>query len=250
MIGRILCTGTGNKLTSPGASAQGYENGRKYPYAPPGKLHRYKAVEEEVVLVESDCDPRYGLVVIEDFLIKTIKPDISQAEWDQPVEFMSEFHTGMERAKDLAAQWAMYGGVLIQGELPTEEEIARGQTARAAYRDNRLTEVKTNQLLRRQGMKGIKAGYDPSDHAWSAEAGVELPGTLAELERTQANRTQEDEMVNCPMCDGLISPRARKCMHCQERFAKPVLEILTEPKEKEAPIEENSETASSSAAVS
>ncbi len=250
MTGKILCIGTGNPLTSPGASAQGYEDGRKYLYAPLGVLYRYKAVEEAVVEVKSECDPRYGLVVIEDFLIRTIKPDISPAEWDQPVEFITEFHTGMERAKDLAVMWKMYGGVLIQGELPTDEEIAKGQAARAAYRDTRLNDVKTKQLLRRQGMKGIKAGYDDSDHAWASEAGVELPGTLQELERTQANRTQEDEMVNCPMCDGLISPRAKKCMHCQELFGKPVLEILTEPKQKEAAIEENSEAAASSTAVS
>lgn len=239
MEGRILCIGGGNHLTSPSAGAQGYEMGRKYEYPPPGKCYRYKSSvvqndrNEAFPIVEnvvSDCDPRYGLVIIEDYLIANIKPSIEQAEWGQSHEFVHETQFGTVRAKDLATQWRSYGAVLLAGELPTDSEIAEGKQRRLDYATSRIDEVKTGQQLRRQGTKGYKTGYDKSDRAWASEYGFVLPETMEALERIHADSQREAQKVECPSCFGMIDPRAKRCEHCHDSWnGLSALEVLTQP---------------------
>ena len=102
MTGRILCVGGENYLTRPSASGQSYENGRKYEYAPPGKVYHYKAEGVVVIREVGECDPQYGIVIIDDYLITEIKPSIDAPAFGVPHDFIQTHQTGMDRAPDLS----------------------------------------------------------------------------------------------------------------------------------------------------
>ena len=105
--GLVICPPTTRRPFSPI-----FETGRKYEYAPLGMCHRYKAQGTTVVLEKSACDPRWGLVVVEDYPIQMPTPEVVH-DWAQEIETETFAGTGVERARDLARQWKHYGAFFI-----------------------------------------------------------------------------------------------------------------------------------------
>lgn len=242
MIGRILCPGSGNPLTSPRSAR--YENGRAYRYPPPGKIYHY-GIQDTAAII-ADCDPRYGLLILDDYLIKELRAQVIPLEMAMQNEFDTNLHSGLDRARDLAGRWSGrfpscdYGAILIKGELPTEEEIQRAISNRKLYAEQRLREVIKNQTLRLQGTRGMKAGYDPSDRAWAEEYGISLEGTLETMAEKHplmpspgdhSKQEPEDDRVPCPKCAEMIKPAALVCRYCETKFKVPVLEFITNPQQ-------------------
>ncbi len=237
MIGRVLCIGTGNKLTNPSVV---WADTRQYLYAPPGKLvthYQGPAVrvgrdsQYSLAKKEQDCDSRYGLIVIEDFVHPIIKDRVVPIEMALSNEFEDKLVRGHERAASLAHRWASriikhdapnYGAVLIKGELPTEEEIKFGQDNRRRYAMARLAEAKRGQVLRMQGSRQFADGYSLADEAWAQEYGVKLEISL-EMANTPPMAAAVDsleERLACPFCAEMIMPAAKKCRYCSKTFDK------------------------------
>lgn len=226
MKGTILCVGgildesrrdrLKNYLTCPSPGGQAYEAHRKYTFAPMGELHRYASNRQIVTRIVEKCDAQYGLVVIDDFFIRDIQPSIEPAEFGQKHSFITEFHEGTERAKDLAQQWQRYGAVLVAGEVPTVAEIEKAWQQRRDYALARVDEVSQGQTLRRQGTKGYKQGADPADEMWALEFNLPFSHSLSELMRGAPVKHE----VECPFCFEQIDARAMKCRHCSSTFQK------------------------------
>lgn len=248
MTGRVLCIGTGNQLTSPGAV---WADNRIYTYSPPGKIVTHfqgpeQIVEREAVYgllkKEEPCDPRYGLLVIEDFVMRVLKERVVPVEMALANEFENKAIFGNERARSLVERWASrvprhdspnYGAVLIKGELPTEEEIKLGQENRKRYAMARLREAKRGQVLRMQGSRNFPDGYSQADEAWAKEFGVALEISLETAStppRSDSVADLGEDRIACPFCAEMIMPAAKKCRFCSRTFdKKTVEEYITQP---------------------
>jgi len=234
-VGRILCIGTGNQLTSPQAQ---WMDGRVYKYAPPGiKITHYqgeqtRSGELPLEIRETSCASQYGILEIEDFIIKQLIDKVLPWEDAKQNEFTDKLIVGANRAKSLVSRWTStriswdhphYGAVLMSGEVPTEEEIKSGMEARRRYAIARLTEEKKNQTLRLQGARGYKAGWDAADLAWAAEFGFSIEIALDKVQSppNSPERESADEgRVACPFCAEMIMPAAKKCRFCTRTFDK------------------------------
>lgn len=247
--GRILCLGTGNPLTSPKSE---WADHRVYQYAPPGKIITHYQGEEGIrdgdtfyplSVKEAECDPRYGILVVEDFKIKMLKDLVLPVEDAMHNVFEDQLVAGAHRAASLVQRWSTnrpswnsphYGAVLMSGEVPTEDEIKRGMDGRRTYAILRLTEEKKNQMLRLQGARGMKAGWDAADLSWAAEFGFSIDIPLEQVKRPPNAPDNIEDRVGCPFCAEMILPAARKCRFCGKTFGKmTVMEYLTQPTEAE-----------------
>src|SRR5688572_20269478 len=240
---RIVCIGTGEKLTSPRPIRM---DSRGYRYAKPGKIYWYGGDEthhQETDLKDAPLVSAYpggplvqgwGLVVVSDTNTNILKTPTEANGVTEPKEWETRIIKAKERALGLLNFWAVpnpphvdYGAILIAGEMPTEAELrqARGNRERNAHA--RLNAAINDQNLGRNGHRPRKRGYSHSDRAWAAEYGIVLPETVDSMDRVAV-----DEMrVECPECAELIKPAARLCIHCNTKFKMPVVEYRNRPVE-------------------
>ncbi len=248
--GIVLCIGTGNPDTSPKPE---WADNRIYGYAPPGKIitHYQGAIVERdrepfypLAVKEEPCDPRYGLLVIEDFIIRELTDKVLPVDDALANEFHDKLVKGNERAQSLVQRWTSprvgwnhpnYGAMLLTKELPTDAEIKKCLDARRSYAVARLTEEKKNQTLRLQGARGYKAGWDAADLAWAEEFGFSIEIALDKVQRPPNSPDLADEgRVDCPFCAEAIKPQATKCRYCGKQFEKmTVAEFLATKLERE-----------------
>lgn len=233
---RIICVGTGNRLTSPQSLRR--ENSRGYRYALPGKLYLHGGEETtfyEVALPETPLLPAFdggpaiqgwGLVAIADTYSRVLKTPIEADGIEQPFEWETKIITAKDRALDLIRFWAApypsrnYGALIITGELPTQDEIAKARLARDTSAREHLNKVINDQNLAKGGHRADKRGYGPNDRAWAAEYGVLLPETVDSLARVSV----AEQRVPCPECGEAIMPQAKLCIHCKTKWEMTVSE--------------------------
>lgn len=231
---RIVCIGTGNRLTSP--SSISAENGRFYRYPNPGMIHSWEGdatTFEESVLPKHELAAAYpggpaiqgyGLIILGDTYMHLLKTSL-ESEGFVPRrvranDFDTKIDPALERARTIEGDWKNYGAFIIAGQLPTENELMEARGRRKTYAGQRLLEyertVKSNRRV-------IPSG---SEEAWAAEFGWLLPQTLGTMQKAKLEVVED---TPCPECQNFISAQARKCRHCQATFGKALVDFLTEP---------------------
>lgn len=235
---RIVCIGTGNRLTAPGSVSA--ENARYYRYPNPGEVHTWEAEATAFELsglpghefvAAYPGGPRiqgYGLLVVGDTYAKVLRPPIESGETiglGRP-DFEQKVFKALERARALAGAWSFAGSLIIAGELPSPEELAQARALRETYARQRLDREMKAQAAARAGRGGAAPYFSNADEAWAIEYGVLLPDTVSMLPKVSVQAVED---TACIYCQNLVNERALKCRHCGEKFGKPLIELLTEP---------------------
>lgn len=227
---RLICVGTGNKLTSPRALRR--ENSRAYQYPQPGMLHVHGQSETSAKVIElpkrelvsaypgGPAIQGWGLISIGDTYARVLKVPIEDEGVEQPHEHETVIIPAKDRALDIARFWAApfpsrnYGALIIKGEFPTEEEIYKAREMRETSAREHLNAIILDQNLAKGGHRAAKRGYGPNDRAWAHEFGVVLPDTVDSLDRVEVS----EQRVACPECGEGILPVAKLCKHCGSKF--------------------------------
>lgn len=229
MQGRLIVIGTGNGLTAPPNELSHFENGRRVSFPKPGQHFHYasRATSPEV---SAGGGKDYGLLTFDDWHYTV------QAKADDfgPIPDELKVVDGTEFARGIARQFARYGVLMIEGEEPTSDELAR---AKAARRRDQLEKIERDRVSVEMGRAGHQ-GYSPIPgrvaEAMRAEQGIPslqltAAPTLPAVAPPAPAGPSVAEDTQCPECRMYIASDARKCRYCQAQFGMPLLEKLTKP---------------------
>lgn len=228
---RIVCVGTGERLTTP--VSLNPENGRYYRYPKPGEIHVWGGERTAFELEELPGHKLaatfpggpevqgYGLLTLTDTYTQHLKlaPQSEEFGGRNVRQWEVKIAKAEERAAGIEELWWNYGALIIADQLPTDDELRAARERRRVHAMNLLSTAINNHKGGRHPV------YSDPERAWAREFGMLLPDTIDSLPKS---RVEVVENTPCIYCQNLVHERALKCKHCGEKFGKPLIELLKE----------------------
>ncbi len=214
----LVCVSTGNRKTM-GRLVDG-ENSRKYHYPPPGKTYTWGPRDCEPVV--TDNGQPFGLAILHDFIAQI--DDVLQKQFT----LRDEVRDGLQKARDLESSWRGYGALMIQGDLPTDEELALAMENRRSHATEFVERSNYNYTAGQAGKPGFHANYEPNAKEWAKEFDLFTKDEDVNLIRNMRERelrgnaappaAPSNEDTPCVYCYQNIASKAKLCRHCHTSF--------------------------------